>query len=85
MREKRNFAERTKALDSPEIRKKYFLVYEGENTEVIYFDAVNELRNEVKIKIAYCGICDNDPQIINGGYPILQPPMTMGRVIQKKL
>ena len=36
MREKRNFAERTKALDSPEIRKKYFLVYEGENTEVIW-------------------------------------------------
>lgn len=49
MREKRNFAERTKALDSPEIRKKYFLVYEGENTEVIYFDAVNELKNEINI------------------------------------
>lgn len=49
MREKRNFAERTKTLNSDEVRKKYFLVYEGENTELLYFDAVNELRSEIKI------------------------------------
>lgn len=35
-------------------------------------------RNEVKLEIAYCGICDNDSQIISGGYPILKPPMTLG-------
>ena len=49
MREKRNFAERTKALRSDEVRKKYFLVYEGKDTELLYFDAVNELRREIKI------------------------------------
>lgn len=32
-----------------EHEKKYFLVYEGSNTEEIYFKAVNELRNEVGI------------------------------------
>lgn len=49
MREKRNFAERTKALNSDEARKKYFLVYEGKDTELLYFDAVNELKNEIGI------------------------------------
>ena len=29
MREKRNFAQRTHVLSSDEVRKKYFLVYEG--------------------------------------------------------
>lgn len=42
MREKKNFAQRSKVLASAEARKKYFLVYEGEETEQIYFDAVNE-------------------------------------------
>lgn len=39
MRESRTFAERTKVLKSDEAIKKYFLVYEGKDTEVIYFDA----------------------------------------------
>lgn len=29
MREKRTFAERTKVLKSDEVRKQYFLIYEG--------------------------------------------------------
>lgn len=45
---------------------------------VVEMDEPTPNKNEVKIEIAYCGICDNDPQIINGGYPILKPPMTMG-------
>ena len=49
MREKRNFAERTKALNSDEARKKYFLVYEGKDTELLYFRAVNELKREIGI------------------------------------
>lgn len=49
MREKRNFGERAKVLPSDEARKKYFLVYEGKDTERIYFEAVNELRDEIKI------------------------------------
>lgn len=35
MREKRTFAERTKVLKSDEVIKKYFLVFEGSDTEVI--------------------------------------------------
>lgn len=49
MREKRNFAQRTRILTSDEARKKYFLVYEGEETEQIYFDGVNLCRNEIGI------------------------------------
>ena len=49
MREKKKFAERTKILSSREVRKKYFLVYEGEETEDIYFDAVDKLREEIRI------------------------------------
>lgn len=45
MREKKNFAQRSKVLVSAEARKKYFLVYEGEETEQIYFDAVNEQKD----------------------------------------
>ena len=33
MREKRNFAARTQAPKHREVRKKYFLVYEGQETE----------------------------------------------------
>ena len=36
MRESRTFAERTKVLKSDEALKKYFLVYEGSDTELIY-------------------------------------------------
>lgn len=49
MRERRNFAQRTRVLTSDEARKKYFLVYEGEETEQIYFDEVNQCRNEIGI------------------------------------
>lgn len=49
MREKKSFAERTKVLPSDEVRRKFFLVYEGKHTELLYFDAVNELREEIKI------------------------------------
>ena len=50
MREKRNFAARTQAPKHREVRKKYFLVYEGQETEDRYFTAVNDLKNELKIK-----------------------------------
>ncbi|MEE1242688.1 RloB family protein [Frisingicoccus sp.] len=49
MRESRTFAERTKVLKSDEALKKYFLVYEGSDTEVIYFDAVNSMRESIGI------------------------------------
>lgn len=47
MREQKNFAERTKILSSDETRKKYFLVYEGKYTELLYFQAVDELKAEI--------------------------------------
>ena len=47
MRESRTFAERTKFLKSDEALKKYFLVYEGSDTELIYFDAVNSMRENI--------------------------------------
>ena len=50
MREKKNFAQRTNALENAEIKRKYFLVYEGEETEQIYFDAIDE--NKVKLRIS---------------------------------
>ncbi|MEE1087237.1 MAG: RloB family protein [Schaedlerella sp.] len=49
MRESRTFAERTKVLKSDEAIKKYFLVYEGSDTEVIYFDAIRSLREDIGI------------------------------------
>lgn len=49
MREKKSFAERVKVLTSDEEKKKYFLVYVGERTESLYFDAVNELKEEIRI------------------------------------
>lgn len=49
MREKRNFAERTKVLKSDQVKKKYFLVFEGKDTERIYFEAVDEYRNVIGI------------------------------------
>lgn len=49
MREKRNFAERTRVLASDEVKKKYFLVYEGKDTEAIYFEAVEALRENISI------------------------------------
>lgn len=49
MRESRTFAERTKFLKSDEALKKYFLIYEGSDTELIYFDAVNSMRENIGI------------------------------------
>jgi hypothetical protein len=49
MRERKRFAERTRVLISDEVRQKYFLVYEGENTELVYFDAITELREDLKL------------------------------------
>lgn len=49
MREKRTFAERTKVFVSDNTLRKYFLVYEGAETEAIYFDAVNSLREDIGI------------------------------------
>lgn len=49
MRESRTFAERTKVLKTDEATKKYFLVYEGSDTEVIYFDAIQNLREDIGI------------------------------------
>lgn len=49
MRESRTFAERTKALKTDETARKYFLVFEGADTEGIYFDAVKAMRDEIRI------------------------------------
>lgn len=49
MREKRNFAERTRFLKTDEAKKKYFLVYEGECSEDCYFKAVESLRKELEL------------------------------------
>ena len=49
MRESRTFAERTKILASDESIKKYFFVYEGSDTELIYFDAINNLKQDIEI------------------------------------
>ena len=49
MREKRNFAERTKISKEDRTRKKYFLVFEGNRTEGIYFNTINELKGKIGI------------------------------------
>ncbi len=49
MRESRTFAERTRVLKSDEALRKYFLVYEGSDTELIYFNAVNSMRENIGI------------------------------------
>ena len=49
MRESRTFAQRTRVLSSDEVRKKYFLVYEGSDTEALYFEQVNVDRGQVGI------------------------------------
>lgn len=49
MREKRTFAERTRIFASDKTLRKYFLVYEGSETEAIYFDAVSSLREDIDI------------------------------------
>ena len=49
MRERKRFAERAKVLASDEVRQKYFFVFLGKNTELIYFDAVTELREDLRL------------------------------------
>ena len=58
MREKRTFAQRTKILKSDEAKRKYFLVYEGSDTESLYFEAVDSMRMAIGI----------DPLIDETGY-----------------
>lgn len=49
MRESRTFAERTKVLKSDEAKKRFFLVFEGASTEKIYFEALENARDDVQI------------------------------------
>ncbi len=49
MREKKNFAERTRISKEDRTRKKYFLVFEGNRTEGIYFNTINELKDKIGI------------------------------------
>lgn len=49
MREKRIFAQRTRVLKSDEVKRKYFLVYEGKSTERIYFEAVETNKQKIGI------------------------------------
>lgn len=49
MRENRHFGERTRALSSSEAVKKYFLAFEGEKSEFIYFQNLNNLREQIGI------------------------------------
>ena len=44
MREKRKFAERSRVLLNSEVRKKIYLVFEGEKTEALYFEAIDALK-----------------------------------------
>ena len=49
MRERKSFNERTKVKESDQVKIKYFLVFEGSETEEIYFDAINSHRVELGI------------------------------------
>lgn len=49
MRERRTFAERTQVFTSDKTLRKYFLVYEGSETEAIYFDAIIAMREDIEI------------------------------------
>lgn len=49
MRESRTFAERTKVLKTDETARKFYLVFEGSDTESIYFDAVKSMREQIRI------------------------------------
>ena len=49
MRERKNFAERTRISKEDRTRKKYFLVFEGNRTEGIYFNTINELKDKIGI------------------------------------
>lgn len=49
MREKRKFGKRSKILSSTEPHKKYFLIYEGNETEAKYFEAIEESKQKLGI------------------------------------
>lgn len=49
MREHRRFGQRTTTRKSSEVKKKYFLVYEGKKTEHRYFEAVDSCRDDLGI------------------------------------
>lgn len=49
MREKKMFAQRTRTRNTDEAKRKYFLVYEGKETEEIYFESVSQNRSKIGI------------------------------------
>lgn len=49
MRERRTFAERTRIFSSDKTLRKYFLIYEGSDTEAQYFETVNIMREDIGI------------------------------------
>lgn len=49
MREKKMFAQRTRIRNTDEAKRKYFLVYEGKETEEIYFESVSQNRSKIGI------------------------------------
>ena len=49
MRESRTFGERARIRQSDELKRKYFLVFEGSETEPLYFSAINEARTSLGI------------------------------------
>ena len=61
MREKKAFAERTKTRENDEVLRKYFLVFEGTETEIKYFEALEIKRKDLGINplIDLCPIVRN--------------------------
>lgn len=49
MREKKPFAQRTRTRDTNEAKKKYLLVYEGDETEELYFEEIEANRSKIGI------------------------------------
>ena len=49
MRYEKPYNQRSKVRASDEPNKKYILVYEGEETEAIYFNGIKEYKNQLKI------------------------------------
>ena len=49
MRELKEFGKRSVVLKSNQPKIKYLLLFEGEETELIYFNSVNNLRNDIGI------------------------------------
>lgn len=49
MRERHTFGERTKTRATDEAKRKFFLIYEGKDTERIYFEQIEQCRNVLMI------------------------------------